>query len=413
MIAAYAVLLVALVALASPLLLVAWLAGALGPRPSLLERLRPLPRMPEGTVWVHAASVGEAEAAAPLISSLVERGVPVIATALTVNGRARLRARLPRVPARLMPLDLPGLVQLSLARANVAVVVLIETELWPLLIAAAHARGTRVVIAGARLSDRTFPRYLGLRPLFAPLLARVDSVGAKSELDRERFVALGAPVERASVIGDLKLDRPAPPEPTPALVAALGPGPFVLGGSTHPGEEEALIAAWKRLRAEGAKDLRLLLVPRHPERASEVLRTVRRFGASVALRSFGAASADVVVVDSVGELASLYHLAEIVFVGGTLAHVGGHNFVEPVQAGRIALHGPHVENQRTQVDLLAPLGVLRRIENAADLERALVTLWADPERNAPAQLAAAKLEAHRGATVRTLERVLAARAERA
>jgi 3-deoxy-D-manno-octulosonic-acid transferase len=312
-----------------------------------------------------------------------------------------------------MPLDLPGLVHVSLARANVAVVVLIETELWPSLIAAAHARGARVLIAGGRISDRTFPRYAKLRAFFAPLLARVHAIGAKSALDAERFVALGADPQRTSVIGDLKLDRPAPPEPSEALIAALGPGPFVLGGSTHPGEEEALIAAWRRLRAEGAKELRLLLVPRHPERAPEVLRSVRRFGASVALRSFGGAGADVVVVDSVGELASLYHLAEIVFVGGTLAHVGGHNFVEPVQAGRVAVHGPHVENQRAQVDVLAPLGVLRPIENAEGLERELVSLWADPERNAPAAAAAKRLDAHRGATVRTLERVLAARAERA
>jgi 3-deoxy-D-manno-octulosonic-acid transferase len=409
---AYEALLLALVALASPLALLAWLAGAFGPRGAVLERLRPLPRMPEGTVWVHAASVGEAEAAAPLIHALVDRGMPVIATALTLNGRARLRARLPHVPSRLMPLDLPGLVHVSLARANVGVVVLIETELWPVLISAAHARGARVIVAGARLSDRSFPGYLRLRAFFAPLLARLHAIGAKSALDRERFVALGAAPERASVIGDLKLDRPAPPDPSPSLISALGPGPFVLGGSTHPGEEEALIAGWRRLRSEGAKDLRLLLVPRHPERAPEVLRTARRFGVSVALRSFGALGADVVVVDSVGELASLYHLAEIVFVGGTLAHVGGHNFVEPVQAGRIAVHGPHVENQRAQVELLAPLGVLVPIANAAELERALVTLWADPERNAPALAAAKQLDANRGATVRTLERVLEARAAR-
>jgi 3-deoxy-D-manno-octulosonic-acid transferase len=129
----------------------------------------------------------------------------------------------------------------------------------------------------------------------------------------------------------------------------------------------------------------------------------------VGLRSQGAADADVVVVDSVGELASLYHLAELAFVGGSLSPIGGHNLVEPVQAGRLALHGPNTENQRTQQALLAPLGVLRRVENAAELERALRELWADPDRNAPAREAAKLLEEHRGATDRVLRLVLEAR----
>jgi 3-deoxy-D-manno-octulosonic-acid transferase len=127
------------------------------------------------------------------------------------------------------------------------------------------------------------------------------------------------------------------------------------------------------------------------------------------LRSLGAADFEVVVVDSVGELASLYRLAELVFAGGTLAHVGGHNLLEPVQAGRVVVHGPHTENQRTQQALLAPLGVLSRVENAAELARALHALWADPDRNAPASEAAKRLDEHRGATDRVLELVLAAR----
>ncbi len=409
MIFAYNALLVLALLVAAPALVCAWLLGAFGPRASLLERLRPLPRMAEGTVWVHAASVGEAEAAIPLVLALVQQRVPVIVTALTLNGRARLRARLPRVPTRLMPLDLPGLIHVSLARARVAVVVLVETELWPNLIHAAEARGTRVVVAGGRISDRSFPRYRLLRPIFAPLLARLHEVGARSALDGQRFVALGAASGRCSVVGDLKLDRSAPPEPSQALLEALGAGPFLIGGSTHPGEEEALLGAWRQLRDAGASGLRLLLVPRHPERAADVCKTVRRHGARVGLRSQGAADSEVVVVDSVGELSSLYRIAELVFAGGTLAHVGGHNLVEPVQAGRVVVHGPHTENQRTQEDLLAPFGVLSRVENAAELSRSLSALWADPDRNAPASEAAKHLDEHRGATDRVLALVLAAR----
>ncbi|MFI5315941.1 MAG: 3-deoxy-D-manno-octulosonic acid transferase [Myxococcota bacterium] len=409
MILLYDLLLLPLAILLSPLLVLAALLGFFGPVGSVIERLRPLPRMPAGAVWVHAASVGECEAAAPLVARLVERGVPVIATATSLTGRARLRAVLPRVRTRLAPLDFPGLVHLSLARARVSVLVLIETELWPTLISAAARRGTRVIIAGGRISDRSYPRYRLLAPFFAPLLEKLHRVGARAELDRARFVALGAPDARTSVIGDLKLDRPAAPPPSQALRDALGRGPLLVGGSTHPGEEEALLSAWQRLRASHAPELRLVLVPRHPERVPEVARTVRRNGARVGLRSQGAADADVVVVDSVGELASVYQLADLVFVGGSLAPIGGHNLVEPVQAARVVVHGPHTQNQRTQEALLAPLGVLRSIENAAGLERALRQLWIDPDRNAPAREAAKRLEEHRGATDRALALVLEAR----
>lgn len=409
MIVAYDLLLVPLFVLALPVLAALSLAGVFGPLGSVIERLRPLPRMPAGTVWVHAASVGEAEAAAPLVARLVERGVPVIATAVTVTGRSRLRAVLPRVRTRLAPLDLPGLTHWSLARARVSVLVLVETELWPNLISAAAGRGVRVIVAGARLSDRSFPRYRLFAPFFAPLLERLHAVGARAELDRGRFVALGAPDARTSVVGDLKLDRPAAPEPSASLRESLGPGPFLVGGSTHPGEEEALFAAWQRLRATRAPDLRLVLVPRHPERVPEVVRTARRNGARVGLRSQGAADAEVIVVDSVGELASLYHLAELAFVGGSLAPIGGHNLVEPVQAGRVTVHGPNIQNQRTQESLLGPLGVLRRAENATELERVLRELWLTPDRNAPAREAAKHLDAHRGAADRVLRLVLEAR----
>jgi 3-deoxy-D-manno-octulosonic-acid transferase len=407
-IVAYGLLLVVAFAISLPVLLVGWTLGVFGPRGSVWERLQPLPRMPAGTVWVHVASVGEAEAALPLLTALAEQRVPVIATALTLNGRARLRARLPRMRSRLMPLDLPGLIHVSLARAQVEVVVLVETELWPVLMHAAHRRGARVIVAGGRISDRSWPRYRLLRPFFGPLLAGVREIGARGPIDRERFVALGAASERTSVVGDLKLDREVPLEPAPGLREALGAGPFLVGGSTHPGEEEALLEAWQRLVGAGATGLRLVLAPRHPERSTDVCKTVQRRGARVGTRSEGAADCEVVVVDSVGELASLYGLAELVFVGGTLAHVGGHNLVEPVQAGRVVVHGPYIHNQRTQADLLAPLGVLYGVENAAGLAETLLALWADPDRNAPAREAAKHLEAHRGATARALASVLAA-----
>jgi 3-deoxy-D-manno-octulosonic-acid transferase len=409
--AVYNAVLIVLALLALPFALV-WLAASRRARRGLRERLSAPPPAAGRTVWVHAASVGEAEAAAPLLSELAARGVPLLATTLTATGRARLSSRFPDLGVRLLPIDLPGLANRSVRRTRVAVLVLIETELWPNLIAATDRARGRVVMVGARVSDRAFRRYRLARPLFRPLLARMWWVGARSDEDRRRLIELGARPERTPVIGDLKLDRfPAPP-PGPELRAALGPGPFLVGGSTHAGEEEALLESWRQLR-RGAPGLRLLLAPRHPERVQQVVTTARRFGARIGLRSEGAGDAEVVILNTLGELGAVYHLADLVFCGGTLAPIGGHNLVEPVQAGRVVVHGPHFENQRTQEALLRPLRVLHAVENARGLSETLARLWSDPDRNAPALAAAPLLERHRGATERALELVLDAFEQRA
>lgn len=368
-------------------------------RSGLLERLRPLGRTARPQVWLHAASLGEAEAASPLIRGLLERDLPVVVTTLTTTGRDRLRAVFPGLPVRLAPLDLPGIVGASVRRARVRVLILIETEIWPNLIAGAAANGAQVLILSARVSDRSLRRYRVVAPFFRSLLRRVRSVSAQSESDAARFRALGVPSERVSVGGDLKLDRPPAAPPDDALREAIGPGPLLIGGSTHPGEEEALLHAWLPLREKG---LRLVLVPRHPERIAEVCANLRRNRVDFRLRSEGAAEAEVVVVDSIGELAALYALADLVFVGGTLAPVGGHNLVEPVQAGRVVLHGPHTQNQQTQQRLLEPLGVLHPVADAHELSLGLAALWDDPDRNAAADRASASLVHHRGAAQRAL-----------
>ncbi len=397
------------VVVAGPILLALAALSSRG-RDGLGERFLPLGPAPERArpaVWVHAASVGEVEAAVPLIQALLEREIPVVATTATTTGRARMRECLPGLAVRLAPLEIPGLAAASVRRARVALLVLLETELWPALITGAARGGARVVLVAGRISDRSLPRYRLLRPLFAPILGCLDAVGAQSEQYAERFRSLGLPRERGSVVGDPQLARP-PPEAIPAeLEAALGPGPFLVGGSTHPGEEEALLAAWAMLREQGARELRLVLAPRHPERAGQVLDAVRRENASARLRSMGPGDAEVVVLDTLGELAALYLRADLVFVGGTLAPVGGHNLVEPVAAGRVVVVGPHTQNQRHQVALLESLGVLRRVADARGLEAELGRLWADPDRNRPAERARIGLAAHRGAAERCLGLVLA------
>ena len=398
-----ALLLVALAALLPALVLFVLLTPRL--RHGFGQRLLPLPRGHQDTVWLHAASVGEVEAAAPIADALINAGTNVVATALSDTGLERLRTRFPRLGSRLLPLDLPGLTQLSLWRARVRVLVLVETELWPNLLWAARGRRCPTLLVSARISDAAWPRYQRLRPLFAPLL-RETHVLARSEQDRERFVALGAIPARSEVGGDLKLDR-APPGPVaPELRGAVGDGPFLLGASTHAGEEEALFDAWCELQKHSDTAPRLLLAPRHPERVAAVCAALRARGADPGLRSEGAADRDVVILDTLGELPQLYALAGLVFAGGTLAEVGGHNLVEAVQAGKRLVHGPHTQNQRSQLELLQPLGVLCPVADARELTRSVQKLWGDPDRDAPAQAAARVLESHRGAARAAVDRIL-------
>ncbi|MCH6562132.1 MAG: 3-deoxy-D-manno-octulosonic acid transferase [Deltaproteobacteria bacterium] len=380
-----------------------WVLLSSARRRGFRERWSPLPVRSQQTIWVHAASVGEAEAAMPLLARLQEQGLSLIVTTSTATGRGRLRERFPGLTVRLAPLDLPGLIQVSVRRARVQTLVLVETELWPNMMRAVSVADGRVVIVSARISDRSYRWYLRARVLFAPLLRRVDRLGARSEADLARFIALGVREERATLTGDLKLDRPPPEAASDELRNAIGRGPFLIGGSTHAGEEEALLRAWSELRKGAAPELRLLLVPRHLQRVPAVCALVERHGASFGLRSEGARQADVVIVDTLGELATLYGLAELVFSGGTLADVGGHNLIEPVQAGRVLVHGPHIENQRHQEQLLRPFGVLHRVRAPEDLARVLGELWADPERNARAAAAREGLLAHRGALELTLK----------
>jgi 3-deoxy-D-manno-octulosonic-acid transferase len=404
LIALYNLMLILVAVISWPLLLIAVLARP-RLRQGLGERLRPLGRVPGGCIWVHAASVGEAEAAVPLVRQLLERGLSVLATTMTLTGRERFRARFPELPVRLAPLDLPGLAGASVRRAGVRGLVLIETEIWPNAIAATRAAGGAVFIVSGRISDAGFRRYRRFRWLFAAVLGRVQHVAARSPEDLERFLALGVPAARASLGGDLKLDRD-PPEPADeALREAIGSGPMIVAGSTHPGEEEALLAAWRAL-SQRLAGLRLILVPRHPERVAEVCELVGRQGMRAGLRSEGAAAARVVVVDTVGELPALYGLADWVFVGGSLVPVGGHNLLEPVEAGRVIVHGPHLHNQRTQAQLLEPLGVLHAVRDARELELAFERLAAAPDPHAPARAARAVLQSHRGASRRAAELIV-------
>ncbi len=385
-------------------------AGALL-RPSwrvgLAERLGAHPGVSFASpVWVHGASIGEVRVAARVAAALAERGASVVGSATSPAGRATWRELAPGVASGFAPLDLPWLVGRALDRVAPSMLVLIETELWPSWIALAHARGVPVAIVSARISDRSFPRYSRARFFTRRVLAHVSAIGARSQRDAERFVALGADAKRVSVTGDLKLEADASaPALAADLAARLGDVPLIVAGSTHPGEEQAALAALAAVEAAGLRAA-LVLAPRQLERAGEVLALAR--GRRVRLRSVGESAplraGEVLVLDTLGELPALWPRAAVAFVGGTLAPgVGGHNLLEPAQHGRLVLHGPHCGNTREAAELLGACGGAERVSDAADFARAIVGALRDPARSSERGAAGrAAIAAHRGALARTL-----------
>ena len=287
-----------------------------------LGRIEPgLPAEPR--CWIHAVSVGEAAAAAPLVRGIRGRwpALGIVVTTVTPTGARIVAGELGRVAThRYFPIDLPGPVRRALGAVRPRFFVGMETELWPNFLRALASRGVPSMIANGRISDRSFKRYRLVRPLVARMLARVTVFAMQSEEDARRIIALGAPAERVVVTGNLKTDLvPAPSSTDWEALLGLGPDDLLwIAGSTHRGEEAAVLDVFERLRPHFPA-LRLVLAPRHPERAAEVerliaergLRPVRR----TALGSGGAARGAAVILDTVGELADLYRLAAVVFVG--------------------------------------------------------------------------------------------------
>jgi 3-deoxy-D-manno-octulosonic-acid transferase len=382
------------------------------------ERLGAHPPAAPGAVWIHGASVGEMRAAALLVERLRVRGEAVTVSATTTTGRDLLRRLCPDVPCALAPLDHPWCVGRALRRVRPSLLVLVETELWPALIRGADARGTPVVVVSGRLSERSFPRYRRLGPLLRPVLRRLRAVGARSAEDAERFVALGVPAARVSVTGDLKQGAPGAASPLSAdLDAVLGDVPLVVAGSTHEGEESAALQALAQAERAGLRAA-LVLAPRRPERFDEVVRQARESGRRVLRRSAlpaeSLAAGDVLVLDSLGELASLWTRADVAFVGGSLAPRGGHNLLEPAAAGRAVLFGPHTASARDAAELLLAADAALRVPDVAALAAGVCEALRDPAQWARrGARAAAVVAAGSGVAERSAAFVLAARAEAA
>jgi 3-deoxy-D-manno-octulosonic-acid transferase len=376
---------------------------------------RRLPEVVPDSVWIHGASVGEARVIGALAGELrrLRPDQPLSASAVTATGRSML----PKPPdvdaAFFLPLDFPAVQRRAFDAVHPAMIVLVETELWPNLLTEAARRGVPAMIVNGRIAPERLKRYRRFSGLYAPLLRRLDAVAAAGADDGARFASLGVPERSIHVIGNLKFDLPAPDANAAQLRRRFGIDagrPVVAAGSTGEGEDALVLDAFLEARRE-VPSLLLVLAPRHPDRFAAAASLAEQRGLSVSRVTGGtAAGADVLLVDTIGQLAALYTLAGSAFVGGSLVRVGGHNLLEPLAAGVPVLFGPHTDHVAEIAAALEGFGAGIRVEDAAALGRRWVELAARPDERA--RLLArgeAFLAAHRGALRRAADLMLSIR----
>ncbi|MDD5558497.1 3-deoxy-D-manno-octulosonic acid transferase [Candidatus Methylomirabilis sp.] len=366
-------------------------------------------------VWIHAVSVGEVGAASILAHLWTARRpvLPLLVSTVTGTGREVARRTFPQAAAVVyFPIDLPMAVHRTLATVRPRLILLTETEIWPNFLHKCAASKVPVAIINGRISARSFARYCLVRPFIRRILQCVDLFCMQTDTDAERILALGASPERVHVVGNLKFDAASPADASSLAeqwrreLHIEVERPVLVAGSTHAGEEEVLLQVFRRLRSE-FPDLLLILAPRHPERVAQVETVVVGQGLTAVRRSAFAQERDgakeVILVDTVGELSTLYAVGSISFVGGSLVPRGGHNLLEPALHGCPVLFGPHMENFIEASAYFVEQGAAIQVGDAADLNRQLARLLRDPAaREKMGQAAMAALAAHQGACERTV-----------
>jgi 3-deoxy-D-manno-octulosonic-acid transferase len=342
------------------------------------------------SIWIHAVSVGEVLAARPLLPALRERfpGHRLFVSTTTMTGNAVARKSLRGVDGLFYaPFDFPHPVRRALEVLNPSLLVLVETELWPNLIHEAHRRGTRIALVNGRISPRSFPRYRRLRRLLRGTLAEIDLFLMQGEAHAERIRAMGAAPDRVQVAGNLKFDAVPPGRLPERLVRLLQAGgdsrPLWVAGSTVGGEEELVLRAFHRVRAD-VPDARLLMAPRHPERFDAVPALVEAAGfrclRRTALDPAAWKDGEVLLLDTLGELSQVYALASVVFVGGSLVPAGGHNILEPAVAGKPVVVGPHMENFQEIAEQFRAEQAVVQVASAEELGGCVSSLLLDEGR---------------------------------
>lgn len=374
------------------------------------QRLTVQPERP--TIWVHAVSVGEVLAVSGLVGELKKRfpNYRIVISTTTDTGQKLARTRFGAENVFYFPLDFAFAIRPYLRQLRPELVVIAETELWPNFLRLGKASGARIAIVNARISDRSWPRYRRFRHLLTRVLRQVDLFLTQAEEDTRRLVEIGAPQERLQVTGNLKFDVPAPV--APPIIASLraafqqaDAGPVIVCGSTVEGEEPILLQAFVNILASHPRAV-LILAPRHPERFNEVAELLSQLGIHFWRRSLwsgDAIVAGVLLIDSIGELAALYSLADVAFVGGSLVPRGGHNIIEPALHGVPIVVGNHTENFRDIVSLFQSRDAVR-VVGPAELPLAFMELISNPvERIALGRRGAETLRAQMGATQRTMQ----------
>jgi 3-deoxy-D-manno-octulosonic-acid transferase len=360
-------------------------------------------------VWIHGASVGEVLASAALIEKLRALNLRILVTSGTVTSAAVVAKRFPPdVIHQYVPYDSPRYVARFLDHWRPSLALFIESDLWPNLILSSAARRLPMVLINGRMSHRSFPRWRRVSSTISALLGRFDVCLAQSQLDADRFAALGG--RNVVTTGNLKLDVPAPPADAAKLerLMAMTRGrPIVVAASTHSGEDEILAYAHKTL-AGFFPNLLTVIVPRHPDRGEAIARMVAASGLHAGLRSreeLPTAATDIYVADTMGELGLFYRLSPIVFMGGSLVEHGGQNPIEAVKLGASVVHGPHVFNFSDVYEALDHAGGARRAETQEALVKQLGQLLADPSAREASLIASERVVEQLGGA---LERTLAA-----
>lgn len=364
------------------------------------------------SIWVHAVSVGEVQAAAPLVHALRVRfpAVPLVLTTATPTGRARALALFKSgVDVRYVPIDLPGSVRRFFQRVRPRLAVILETEIWPNLYNRCGRLNVPLVMASARISPRSVNRYRRLVGLFRDALSHGIFIAAQSEEDAERFRSIGANPQRTHVIGNIKFDFGYPPdiaERGRELRRMLGvERPVWVAGSTHAKEEDVLLDAHALIRKR-YPDALLVLVPRHPPRFADVAGSLKDRGVLFIARTSGAGVApetQVFLLDTLGELPPFYAAGDVAFVGGSLVPIGGHNLLEPASLGEPIVAGPHNFNSADISKLLIERGAVRIVHGAAELAKVVGDLFADPTaRNQMGAAGRKAVDENRGAVSRLM-----------
>jgi 3-deoxy-D-manno-octulosonic-acid transferase len=376
------------------------------------------------TIWVHAVSVGEVLAVSGLVADLKGRFPEhrVMVSTTTDTGQKLARTRFGEENVFYFPIDFAFAIRPYLRFLRPKMIVIAETEFWPNFLRLARAGGARIAVVNARISDRSWPGYRRFRRLLTEVLRHIDLFLAQTMEDARRLEGIGAPAERIQVTGNLKFDVPA--AAAPAIVTSLraafqnaNAGPLIVCGSTVDDEEPLLLQAFVNVLASHPRAV-MILAPRHPERFGQVAELLGKLGIRFWRRSLWSGdpiAGGVVLIDTIGELAALYGLADVAFVGGSLVPRGGHNIIEPAQQGVPIIVGNHTENFRDIVTLFQARNAVR-VVGPAEFPLVLMELISSPaEREQLGRAAAETLREQMGATQRTgqaLERLLASAGDR-